>query len=471
MVDELAGGLRVKLLDFGISRLSGPNAIRTKNLEALGTAPYMSPEQWQGSMTTDHRSDLFSLGVVMYEMLAGDRPPTPALISPPRLDREVPGLDGRLAALVEQLLALEPASRPATADEVVERIDGLLRPQPRRPRWLVPAVVGVSAIGVALAVAVIARHHGRAASPRGAMAASATAPAAVITTPVNVGFAVDAGPEGAVVAGAGRARRCPGGMVEIVGATFAMGSSAKGAEVYERPRPRGDRVVTLTAYCLDTTEVTVAAYAACVAAQGCTPAEPTIADPALKRADRKRLDDAGLCNGDRDDRRDHPVNCVTWDQARVFCNHVGKRLPSEAQWELAARGPDRVDRPRGRTYPWGDEVPSKERLNACGSECRDLKDRLNVSDWDKKKVMFDESDGYAATAPVGTFTAGATPNGVLDLAGNVWEWVDDGKPLVTRWVSRPTSWAWRASSPKSGWSSGSPPQIDRPMKPARRASV
>ncbi len=123
-----------------------------------------------------------------------------------------------------------------------------------------------------------------------------------------------------------------------------------------------------------------------------------------------------LCNiRDHVGRAKHPINCVSWEQAHKFCKEHGKRLPTEAEWELAARGHD------GRKYPWGDEEPSKELLNACGTECLA---------WGKKhnqevSAMFDADDGWATTAPVGSFPKGATPYGVLDMVGNVWEWVED----------------------------------------------
>ena len=110
-----------------------------------------------------------------------------------------------------------------------------------------------------------------------------------------------------------------------------------------------------------------------------------------------------------------PANCVTWMQARDFCAAEGARLPTEAEWELAARGTD------GRRYPWGDAEPTTARLNACGAECLA---------WGKKHgvelpTMHREDDGWPTTAPVGSFPAGASPFGAVDMTGNVWEWVAD----------------------------------------------
>jgi formylglycine-generating enzyme required for sulfatase activity len=163
--------------------------------------------------------------------------------------------------------------------------------------------------------------------------------------------------------------------------------------------------VTLGGYCIDKTEVTVAAYAHCVVATGKCKAVLQTAPIGL----------ASLCNGTRADRQDHPVNCVRWDQANAYCESVNKRLPTEAEWEYTARGGD------GRTYPWGNEAPSAKRLNACGIECRALGNRLKAN-W---PVMYYDNDAWEATAPVGSFPLGASPFGALDMAGNVAEWTAD----------------------------------------------
>ncbi len=190
-------------------------------------------------------------------------------------------------------------------------------------------------------------------------------------------------------------------MVHVPAGTFTMGSATGVGDDDERPAHR----VTLGGYCLDTTEVTVAAYGKCVAAGTCS----ATTEPAKTGFDQ-------LCNGTRSDRQSHPVNCVDWNQSKAYCTWANKRLPTEAEWEYAARGSD------GRTYPWGNDAPSSRLLNACGSECVAMVKRILEKD---RPPMYPADDGWEATAPAGSFPAGASPFGALDMAGNVWEWTAD----------------------------------------------
>jgi len=100
----------------------------------------------------------------------------------------------------------------------------------------------------------------------------------------------------------------------------------------------------------------------------------------------------------------NPVESVTWHEAKRYCERVGKRLPTEAQWEKAAKGG------RDALYPWGNQMES-HKANFCDLNCN--------SDW--KAAKFD--DGYATTAPVGSYSSNGY--GLYDMAGNVWEWVND----------------------------------------------
>ena len=103
----------------------------------------------------------------------------------------------------------------------------------------------------------------------------------------------------------------------------------------------------------------------------------------------------------------HPVVHVSWNDADVYCDWVGRRLPTEAEWEKAARGED------GRTYPWGNQEVEGNLLNYADVY-------LDV-DWADST----EDDGYETTAPVGSYPDGVSTYGAMDMAGNVWEWVAD----------------------------------------------
>jgi len=159
---------------------------------------------------------------------------------------------------------------------------------------------------------------------------------------------------------------CPNAMAKIPGATFWMGSKRGLNSPDETPRFQ----TRVSSFCLDTTEVTVSAYAACIAAGQCTPS----------------VGGATTCNGNHQDRGNHPINCVNYLQAEAFCSSQGARLPTEVEWEFAARGGTQALK-----YPWGEGSPD-------GKAC-----------W--KNPM---------SCEVKTFPAYAY--GLYDMSGNVWEW-------------------------------------------------
>jgi formylglycine-generating enzyme required for sulfatase activity/serine/threonine protein kinase len=197
---------------------------------------------------------------------------------------------------------------------------------------------------------------------------------------------------------------CSRGMVRVPEADLAMGSEGGAPE--ERPVHH----VHVASFCVDATEVTAADYAECVKKKGC-PDTGTSADwPQITKEDRTLY--GTWCTAGKEQRTDHPMNCVAFDDASSYCRWAGKRLPTEEQWELAARGAG------GRTYPWGHEPPDATRLNGCDRGCAQRGEAKVIA------VRFEGDDGWEATSPVGTYAQGASENGAFDLAGNVAEWTD-----------------------------------------------
>ena len=203
---------------------------------------------------------------------------------------------------------------------------------------------------------------------------------------------------------------CPAGMIRIPGGKFFMGSDDKSDLELERPAHQ----VSLEPYCIARYEVTTADYKACSDKGECKRAGTSNEWTGITEKDRKAFDP--LCNArDVDGKGTHPINCVDWEMASSYCKASGGRLPTEAEWEFAARGPD------GRKYTWGDDPPGPTLLNACGKECVAWGKQHHV----EEEAMYDVDDGWPNTAPVGTFPKGASRYGVEDVMGNVWEWVAD----------------------------------------------
>jgi len=197
----------------------------------------------------------------------------------------------------------------------------------------------------------------------------------------NLSFALEKGPSEPQPGKEVHPEGAKGGpMVIIPAGEFMMGCNESvdnqcGSD--EKPYHR----VYLDAYYIDKHEVTVAEYRKCVNAGGCK-------DP----------DTGQYCNWGQSGHESHPINCVDWNQAQDYCSWAGKRLPTEAEWEKAARGTD------GRKYPWGNETASCQYavMSEGGGGC-----------------------GRNFTWPVCSKTQGNSPYGLCDMAGNVWEWVSD----------------------------------------------
>lgn len=386
----------IHVADFGLARLAndelapdvsadplGPGLTQTGAV--LGTPPYMAPEQLR-NQPIDARADQFSFCVALWEGIYGTRPfPDPSTDidrplrarfdaiaagpPPPRRDHTA-----SIARLLVRGLAVDPDRRWPSMQALLEEITA----HRGHRRWRRRLAAGLGTIGLAAAIVAFAW-------PSPSLPSDPLAPGA----PHGVrAIAVPDGQRWARPAAGASPGSCPRGMVRVPAGRFWMGSPDGIGDRDEHPMHE----VTLSAYCIDRTEVTVKAYLACVTDKGCPPALFSEASEDYGPDDLRRR--SQFCN--RDDRPDHPINCVDWNQAVAYCQWVGGRLPTEAEWEYAARGSD------GRTYPWGNDAPSPQHLNIYGT-----------------------TDGYDTTSPVGSFPDGASPFGVLDMGGNVWEWTAD----------------------------------------------
>ncbi|RIK13034.1 MAG: hypothetical protein DCC51_16510, partial [Anaerolineae bacterium] len=189
-----------------------------------------------------------------------------------------------------------------------------------------------------------------------------------------------------------RSRWVNRGGLEIEQIFVPSGSFRMGSENGEEDeRPIFDTAVT--AFWIDRTEVTNKQYAGCVNAGVCAPPDK----PGSQTRDNYYNESLFA---------DYPVIWVSWLDADIFCRWAGGRLPSEAEWEYAARGPSSLE------YSWGNTFEGN-RLNFCDLNC--------PFDWADSTV----NDGYLDIAPVGSFPQGASWVGALDMSGNVWEWVAD----------------------------------------------
>lgn len=416
------GGERPILLDFGIAKFrEAPTLLNQGPDQLIGTPTYMSPEQCRGSAQLNERTDVYSLGCVLYEMLCG----VPPYCSDPRdrshvtrqhiYGRPRPAVEHRsdlppsLVSLLSAMLRRDAAQRPGM-EEIAKRCQQILEQNSAGTAraWKLVMPVGILLlILVAFLIAALRR-------PNTAML---------------------------------RPAMIPTGMVLLPATTFGMGSSdaealealqqARGPlacpdcrpEYYRREQPL--HPVTLPSFYLDSLETTNAQFVgwlrinrAVVEQMGQDVADKQPgADAGAPDPERRRritvvqngsvrvavleTDQPGLqgIRGLYADAQgiqvvpgmeDKPVVYVTWDGANQYCQAQGKRLPTEEEWERAARGAER------RRFVWGSALP----------------------------VPSDCALGWPLHSPVGLRAVGKsprdrTPEGIYDLAGNASEWTAD----------------------------------------------
>jgi len=436
---------RARVTDFGVARDQDAETRLTHSEAAVGTALYMAPEQLGSPEETDRRADVYGLGATLHEALTGAPPfsghqlqvfraileedPVPVT----ELRPEVPA---RLAAIVARCLRKRPEDRYATAEELARDLDlflGAAEAAPAAPAGG-PVRRRPVALAAGLALAAVAAGGGAVVASGGLGGAAPVEPApgpagAADPGPGATGVAaLDSGagaPTGHASAATSPAPAPPGPPDAAAGAptlevrqgelvnakdgsvvvwappgTFLMGNpypDLEGAEEREGPAHR----VTLTeGFYLGKHEVTWDQYRAFCAATG-------------REVPSHRIERDGVVF---EAPGDHPVFRVTWFDARDYCAWAGGRLPTEAEWEYAARGDHES------FYPWQPELDWRGGYASRGAFFPVDPVAANV---DSERPPLVHDDGAPFTAPVGSYPAGASPFGCLDMAGNVREWVAD----------------------------------------------
>jgi len=441
------------LTDFGVAKVLDEEMTRdlTGTAATVGTPEYMAPEQVM-SKTVDHRADIYALGVVFFEMITGRRPyeadtPMAVLVKhasapPPRPQEFLPDLPFEVERVLLKALQKDPANRyqsmaefaaalvalektivvapppqitPETSGPAVPHSDREIRenyPSSAAPstegtvdallpassisggshswvRILAFSAGGIILLGLLITALLSGWFSGK---PQQQVTKEplieTEQPASLQPTKTSVPptpTTIRPTPTPAVISPLDGMT-----MILIPAGEFMMGAAEDVAVVGEGPQHK----VYLDAYWIDMTEVTNEQYAKCVEAGAC---EKPVRQDSVTRS---------LYFGNPE-YADYPVIYINYPQAIAYCEWAGRRIPTEAEWEKAARGED------PRKYPWGNTYPTGNLAN--------FADRNTSYKWSDSSV----DDGFADTAPVNSYPQGASSYGVLNMAGNVWEWVAD----------------------------------------------
>ena len=443
------------LTDFGLARMTESTSKITSSGAVMGTPSYMSPEQGTGA-TLDQRSDLYSLGVILFEMLTGRVPysaETPIAVvlkhiqDPlPSVRKFNPEIHEEVELVLLKALAKHPDERYQSADEFVGALQaaiaqatgmpvptytaispaassattlkpgsGTLADKPKKKKTNTLAIgiavvlcLGVLGIGAVFTMAQVAKRTKETPLPTTIASVAESTPVTESTQPQVE--ALSPSPEPGPPEIPALITDAKGVTMALIPAgDFTMGNSIDQvlaecrnlfpasadtnckAEYYLDETPA--HPVQVSAFYMDKHEVTNELYKACVNAGICKPPAQSASATHTAYYGNPEFDH-------------YPVIWVDWNMAKAYCEWRGARLPTEAEWEKAARGDT------GQNYPWGSRFEGAK-ANACDINCQ--------TDYADKSF----NDGFAEIAPADAFENGASPFGVTNLAGNVSEWVAD----------------------------------------------
>lgn len=428
MVDKQG---QLKLIDFGIARFFKP--AQSKDTQAIGTPGYASPEQ-HGKGQTDARSDVYGLGVTLWRLLTMHDPANnPFHLPSVRSYNSAVSTD--LEVVIQRTMQLRPEDRFQTTQELRTALQDHQSPPPSPPRPNYLLWVGLVGIFMALFAGGLYVFSNRVTptpiptSPPQTIIvvteimltavptedADAVEPSPVPptftaipvvdnpevilpSTPLPPTTTPIPSPTPTAELSASTVGSDGVDMILIPAGEFIMGSTSEDVDTavsicrqsgntcprsyFTNEMPQ--RIVYLSNFYIDATEITNDQYRACVDADAC-PA------PSDSGAPDARFQVNNYYNSSR--YRDYPVVRIRWEDARTYCQWVGERLPTEAEWEKAARGTD------GRLFPWGNGFDNG---------------KANTQD-----------GGSDTLKSVGSYPDGRSPYGVYDMAGNVWEYVAD----------------------------------------------
>ena len=386
------------ITDFGLVKAATEGSSFSID-RVVGTPNYIAPEIWRGK-SASNASDIYSIGCILYEMLTGEvlfkgdnvaDVMTKHVLDGPKIKN---GLSEHLLEVLQKVLTKDPSNRYQSINDLVSALENekpLTPPLPLPPppppppptntkknnRLLIFGGIALMLIAASLFISkcflfdrcfdLNFEKQTKATNTATNLSVNET----TNTTPVII----NQGEEESYAIETQVSKKDGMTMVHIPGGTFSMGTNIISGED-ERPV----HVVFLNNYWFDQSEVTNGMYKKCIAEGVCTQPNDYGSNEHADYFENPSFND-------------YPVINVDWGQALNYCKWAGRQLPTEAQWEKAARSINEW------VYPWGDAEPGK-----------------NMANYDMR---------VGDTTAVGSFPEGASNYGVVDMAGNVWEWVAD----------------------------------------------